>query len=60
MKILHVLAERGYSGGEVQLCYLVKHLAQRGHTQEFVLIEGARFKPVADELDLRVPHRQPA
>jgi len=54
VKILHVLAERGYSGGEVQLCYLVKHLAQRGHTQEFVLIEGARFKSVADELGLRV------
>lgn len=54
MKILHVLAERGYSGGEVQLCYLAKYLAQRGHTQEFVLIEDASFRSVAEELSLKV------
>ena len=54
MKILHVLAERGYSGGEVQLRYLIEHLVARGYRNELVLIEDARFREVAHEFDLKV------
>ncbi|MHC4850584.1 MAG: glycosyltransferase family 4 protein [Planctomycetota bacterium] len=54
MKILHVLAERGFSGGEVQLRHLLKYLSGRGYTQELVLIEDARFRAVARDLDLKI------
>ena len=54
MRILHVLAERGYSGGEVQLSALVAHLHARGHHNHLVLSPGARFLEVAQELALPV------
>ena len=54
MRSLHVLAERGYSGGEVQLEHLVRHLHAQGHRNALVLAPGARFRRVADELDLPV------
>ena len=54
MRVLHVLAERGFSGGEVQLRHLVEHLHRRGHHNELVLAPGAEFGRVADALGLRV------
>ncbi len=54
MKVLHVLAERGYSGGEVQLRYLIEYLIKRGYTQELVLVKDARFQAVARELGVKV------
>ena len=47
MRFLHVLAERGFSGGEVQLKHLVEYLHARGHENAFVLAPGAQFAAVA-------------
>lgn len=62
MRLLHVLAERGYSGGEQQLEHLVRYLHEKGYTQEFVLAPGAEFTAVAEDIgapwhpvDLRRP-----
>jgi len=41
--LLHVLAERGYSGGEAQLEHLIAHLQARGHDNRVLLVAGARF-----------------
>ncbi len=64
MRVQHVLAERGFSGGEVQLQHLVEHLHARGHDNHFVLAPGADFEGVARriaapvvEVDLRRPLR---
>ena len=54
MRIVHVVGERGYSGGEVQLRLLLAFLAERGHENRLVLQPAAAFGPVADELGL--PH----
>jgi glycosyltransferase involved in cell wall biosynthesis len=54
IRVLHLLAERGHSGGEVQLAHLVRHLAARGHPQQLALVPDAAFARLADEL--RVPH----
>jgi glycosyltransferase involved in cell wall biosynthesis len=54
MRIVHVLAERGWSGGETQLAHLVRHLHEQGHENSFVLAPDARFRSLADELDLPV------
>ncbi|MGE0142089.1 MAG: glycosyltransferase [Planctomycetota bacterium] len=43
MRILHVLAEVGWSGGEEQLAHLVRHLRVRGHENHFALVDGSRF-----------------
>lgn len=54
MRVLHVLAETGWSGGEVQLEHLVRHLHERGHENAFALLPGATFRRVAEELGRRV------
>lgn len=54
MRILHFLAERGYSGGEVQLRYTLEHLQRRGHDNRLVLQPGARFAAVAEEFGIPV------
>ncbi len=62
MRVLHVLAETGYSGGEQQLEHLVRYLHEQGHTNELVLAPGAKFAGVGSELGLRihdVPLRRP-
>jgi glycosyltransferase involved in cell wall biosynthesis len=70
MKVLHVLAEKGYSGGELQLEHVVRHLQQRGHDNALVLPPNARFAEVARDrigiaedrihtVDLRRPLRPP-
>ncbi len=56
MRLLHVLAERGYSGGEVQLEHLVAHLQTRGHRNTLLLLPGAKFDPVARRLGATVLH----
>ena len=67
MRVLHVLAERGYSGGEQQLEHLVRHLHERGHANGLVLVPGAKFASLGEELgleiyrsDLRRPQRPSA
>ena len=54
MRVLHVLAERGWSGGETQLAHLVRHLEARGHRNALVLAPGAKFRRLAEELSLPV------
>lgn len=62
MRVLHVLAETGFSGGEVQLEHLVRHLGAAGHDNHLVLVPGAEFARVAvsarvqvHDVDLRRP-----
>ncbi|MBX3465145.1 MAG: glycosyltransferase family 4 protein [Planctomycetes bacterium] len=57
-RLLHVLAETGYSGGEVQLRLLVEHFQRAGCHNEVVLAPGARFRAAAEELGLAV-HEAP-
>ena len=47
MRLLHVLAETGWSGGEEQLAYLVRHLASKGHHNEFALAPDSQFAEFA-------------
>ncbi len=54
MRILHVLSERGYSGGEDQLAHLLEHLAARGHESIVVLNPGALFAQTCQRLGLVV------
>ena len=54
MRVLHVLAEPGWSGGEEQLRILVEHLVARGHENAVLLVPGARFRSVAERLGLAV------
>ncbi|MCB9881677.1 MAG: glycosyltransferase [Planctomycetes bacterium] len=56
MRILHVLSERGYSGGEEQLARLLEHLVVAGHDSVLVLNPGARFEATCKDLGLPV-HR---
>lgn len=53
-RLLHVLAEKGYSGGEVQLRMLIEHFARAGYEQGIVLPPGAKFRAAAEELGLFV------
>lgn len=43
MRILHVLAERGFSGGENQLLATIRYLRERGHEQLLLHDDRARF-----------------
>ena len=52
MRILHVLAERGFSGGENQLLATLRHLQSRGHEQVLVLGSGGRFQEHVQVLGL--------
>ncbi|MCC6670755.1 MAG: glycosyltransferase family 4 protein [Planctomycetes bacterium] len=54
MRILHVLAERGWSGGEEQLRFLVEHLVRKGHVNALALVPGAAFARVAEAHGLPV------
>ena len=62
MRLLHVLAEAGWLGGEEQLAHLVRHAAARGHDNRFALLPGSRFAEfvrglgaVNHEVDLHRP-----
>ncbi len=43
MRVLHILGERGFSGGEDQLLHVVRALEAAGHENRFVLQEDAAF-----------------
>lgn len=58
LRILHVLAETGYSGGESQLRLILEHLIAQGHENQIVLPRGAKFTAVARELGVPV-HEAP-
>ncbi len=58
VRLLHVLAEKGYSGGEVQLRLLLEHFAHAGYENHVVLAPGAKFAAVARELGVPV-HEAP-
>lgn len=58
LRLLHVLAERGYSGGEVQLRLLLEHFQRAGHENHVVLAPGAKFAAAARELGVGV-HEAP-
>ena len=53
-RLLHCLAEQGYSGGEVQLRMLAEHFAKQGYEQGVLLAPGARFRATAEDLGLPV------
>ena len=53
LRLLHVLAETGYSGGEVQLKVLLEHFARLGWENHGLLAPGAKFAPAARELGVR-------
>lgn len=50
MRLLHFLAETGFSGGEGQLTLILEHFQRRGHHNEVVLHPGARFAATAQRL----------
>lgn len=52
MRILHVLAERGFSGGENQLLATIRYLQERGHEQMLVLNDGGMFRDSVRDLGL--------
>ncbi len=54
VRILHLLAQRGLSGGEHQLEYLLASLADNGHESTIVLDPRARFLDVAARLRVEV------
>ncbi len=58
LRILHVLAETGYSGGEAQLKLLLEHFTKRGHENHVLLAPGAKFAATARELGVPV-HEAP-
>ena len=54
VRLLHVLAEKGYSGGEVQLRMLMEHFAQQGYQNGVLLAPGAKFRAAAEEMGVPV------
>lgn len=57
-RLLHVLAETGWSGGEVQLRLLIEHFLRQGYEQHVLLAPGAKFGAAARELGVPV-HEAP-
>lgn len=53
-RLLHVLAETGHSGGEVQLRLLVEHFRRQGFENHALLAPGAAFAATARELGVPV------
>lgn len=54
LRVLHVLAETGWSGGESQLEHLVRHLHAAGHHNALAVPAAAAFRRVGEELGLPV------
>ena len=52
MRLLHVLAETGFSGGETQLLLILEHLIARGHDNHLLLAPGAKFAATAQAMGL--------
>lgn len=57
-RLLHVLSEKGYSGGEVQLRLLIEHFQRAGFENHVLLAPGAKFAVAARELGVPV-HEAP-
>lgn len=53
-RLLHVLAEKGYSGGEVQLRMLMEHFAREGYENAVLIAPGAKFRGAAEEMGVPV------
>ena len=58
LRLLHVLAEKGFSGGEAQLQLILEHLQRAGHHNEVVLAPKAAFAATARSLGVPV-HEAP-
>lgn len=58
MRLLHVLAETGFSGGEAQLKLLLEHFGGQGHENHVLLAPGAKFAATAREMGVTV-HEAP-
>ena len=56
MRILHILSERGFSGGEDQLAHVIERLIESGHQNAFFLQPGAAFEATCERLHLPVHH----
>lgn len=54
VRLLHVLAEKGYSGGEVQLRMLMEHFAREGYENAVLIAPGAKFRGAAEEMGVPV------
>lgn len=54
MRLVHLLAETGHSGGETQLQLILQHLLAQGHHNEVVLHPGARFAETAARMGVPV------
>lgn len=54
LRLLHVLAETGWSGGEVQLRLLLEHFQRAGFDNHALLAPGAKFADAARELGVPV------
>lgn len=54
MRLIHVLAETGYSGGEFQLEQLIAHLQEQGHENHVVVPRGAKFVETCKRLGVPV------
>ena len=56
LRILHILSERGYSGGEDQLAHVLERLVDDGHENALLLQPDAAFIETAERLRIPV-HR---
>jgi glycosyltransferase involved in cell wall biosynthesis len=54
VRILHILSERGFSGGEEQLLHVLAALAEAGHQSALFLQPGAAFTAHAEKLHIPV------
>ena len=54
MRILHVVAEKGFAGGENQLLATLVHLQRSGVESVIALNPTARFRPHAEDLGLEI------
>lgn len=52
MRILHILSERGFSGGEDQLAHVLERLSEAGHQNAVFLQPGAAFAETAERLHI--------
>jgi len=54
LRILHILSERGFSGGEDQLAHVLAGLSEAGHQNAVFLQPGAAFAETAARLHIPV------
>ena len=54
LNLVHVTAERGFSGGEAQVFLLLEGLRKRGHTNRLICPPGSRAEEEARRRDIEV------